>query len=214
MCDYTFFSKDQANGMSPTNPYGDVTTSALSWSSSTLPRWLNQGSLPSLTYWHGVTPKEFAAIWHFYWYCPKRVLQERESVWACYGAGPPLWGQGFHHRWCSKETCLACLFQAWLALCIHVVQQGHPSHASSKGGSLECHDGGDAKQHPMQKDLPIRGPSTFAFRDLSSVPQVTEWVFGSGNNISAQITIPRCDYAWWWAYFLASGPLTVHDGRM
>ena len=64
----------------------------------------------------------------------------------------------------------------------------------------------------MWEDLPIRDPSTFAFRGLSGIPQRTEWVYGSGNNISTQITISWYDCAWWWTYFLAIGPLAVHDG--
>ena len=38
----------------------------------------------------------------------------------------------------------------------------------------------------MQKDLPIGDPSTFTIRGPSSVCLGTEWVFGSGINISAQ----------------------------
>ena len=60
--------------------------------------------------------------------------------------------------------------------------------------------------------MPIGGLSTFAFRGLSSVPPGTEWVFGSSNNHSARITVPQCNYAWWWAYLPTSGHLTIHNG--
>ena len=65
----------------------------------------------------------------------------------------------------------------------------------------------------MWKDLPIGGPSTFAFRGLSSVPQGTEWVFGSGNKYSTRITVPWHSYTRWQAYLPTSGHLTIHNGQ-
>ena len=65
----------------------------------------------------------------------------------------------------------------------------------------------------MWADLPIRGPSTFAFGNPSGIPWKTEQVPSSGNNISTQITSSWHECAWWWTHFPASGPLPVHDGR-
>ena len=66
----------------------------------------------------------------------------------------------------------------------------------------------------MWADPPIRGLSTFAFGGPSGIPQRTEQVPSSSNNISTWITSPWCKCTQWWTHFLASGPLPVCNGRM
>ena len=137
----------------------------------------------------------------------------KEDVWAHCGVSSPLSSQHSHFRWGGNKIHLTQLFWLQLGLHFHAFQWGCLLCPSPKAGSLKCHDWWDALQHLMQVDPPIRGLSTFVFGGPSVIPQRTEWVPSSGNNISTQITSSQHECAQWWTHFLASGPLPVHDGR-
>ena len=80
-----------------------------------------------------------------------------------------------------------------------------------KEGHLSAMAEGMPSNIPCSMICPIGGPSTSAFRGLSSVPWGIKWVFGPGSNNSAQITIPQYDYTGWWAHPPTRGHLTIHD---
>ena len=54
----------------------------------------------------------------------------------------------------------------------------------SKEGHLSAMTDGTPSNIPCRQIFQLRGPSIFAFRGPSSIPQRTEWVPSSGNNIS------------------------------
>ena len=198
--------------MRPTSLYGDIITFALFWSSSMSSKWLNQSSLLSLTYWCGVTLKDFIVTWPFYWYCPRRVLQERGCMGLLWcrvhpyqvrvstiddvareltllASARPNWPYTF--VWFNRDTC-----QMPLPKEDHLgaMAEGTPSN-------IPC---GRICQLEVHQLLHSEAPH--------SVPRGTEWVFSSGNNHSARITVPWHNYAWWWAYLPTSGHLTIHSG--